>query len=87
MIVTIIIIIIIIISMYLFPYLFTSSIHSIVANYTDSKILTNIMMMTRMIMAMTIMTVLHTRKQMNQPHLSGDIFSLDLMPKSSFGTP
>jgi len=45
-----------------------------------------------MMMAMTIienrriMTVLHIRKQKNQPYLSGDIFSLNLMPKSSFGT-
>jgi hypothetical protein len=43
--------------------------------------------MTRMMMAMAITTVLHIRKQKNQPYLSGDIFSWDLMPKSSFGTP
>jgi len=38
-------------------------------------------------MTMTIMTVLHIKQQMNQPQLSGDIFSWGLVPKSSFGTP
>ena len=38
-------------------------------------------------MTMTIMTVLYIKQQMNQPQLSGDIFSWGLVPKSSFGTP
>jgi hypothetical protein len=40
-----------------------------------------------LMMAMMIMTVLHIKEQKNQTYQSEDIFSLDLIPKSSFGTP
>jgi hypothetical protein len=78
-------VIIIIICIY-FIYLRPDS-NSIVVNYGDSAMMINNTTMTMLMIAMMIVTVLHIIEQKNQTYQPEDIFSLDLIPKSSFGTP